>query len=191
MKKVLIVLAVLLLLPILLITFSLVFSALVGYGFFENYSGWERVEVPTETEIKATVKLPKDWNFVIDEDRVYIKDENDNVIATEIYEDYRKTYRKDGVDYDNIEEIDVNKNLCELLQQYTGENSVYVDGGGCLLYDCNFGDNGNKYIFVINVLISEQGNYQLVLLIEDEYADSGLFKKIDKSHRYPKDFFQK
>lgn len=191
MKKVLIFLTVLLLTPIIAISLGLAVSALVGYGVFENYSGWERVEVPTETEIKATVKLPEDWNFVIEDGRVYIKDDNNNVIATEIYEDYRKIYQKDGVKYDNIEEIDVNDNLTDLLQQYTGYDLVYVDGGGCRMFDCDFGNDGVKYVFEINVLISEKGNYQLVLLIEDEYADKEVFKKIDRSHRYPKDFYQK
>jgi len=68
------------------------FVALVwleSYGIFENYIGWKQVEVPTETESKAQVRLPKDWNFVVENGLIYIKDNDDNIIATEIYEDYR------------------------------------------------------------------------------------------------------
>ena len=33
---------------------------LTSIGFFENYSGWSEEEVITDTDIRATVKLPDD-----------------------------------------------------------------------------------------------------------------------------------
>ena len=160
-------------------------------AIFYNQFDWKRVDVPTETESKATIKIPKEWNFTVEEGRVYIKDCDGNVVATEIYEDYRQIYTQNGVKYDNINEISINESVVELMEKYIESDLIYVSGGGCRLYKCDFGEDGNRYVFEINVLISEEGNYQLVLLFEDEYSNLEVFEIMDKTHKYPKDFYQK
>ena len=75
---------------IIVALFVSVWSA--SYGIYNNYIGWKRVEVPTETTMKATVWLRKNWFFTSDGERLYIKDEDGKIIATEVYEDWRISY---------------------------------------------------------------------------------------------------
>ena len=72
---------------IIVAPFVSVWSA--SYGIYNNYIGWKSVEVPTETTMKATVWLRKNWFFTSDGERLYIKDEDGKIIATEVYEDWR------------------------------------------------------------------------------------------------------
>lgn len=191
MKKIIKVLFIVFIIYVAICLALFVFGILDENGIFVNYKGYKTVEVPTETESKATIKIPKEWYFTVEEGRVYIKDCEGNIVATEIYEDYRRIYTQNGVKYDNINEISINKSVMELMEKYAESDLVYVAGGGCRLYECDFGENGDRYVFEINVLISEEGDYQLVLLFEDEYSDLEVFEKMDKSHKYPKDFYQK
>ena len=182
MKKILFILVVIFF--VLFLFATLIW--LESYGIFENYIGWRRLEVPTETESKAEVRLPKDWNFVVENGLIYIKDNDDNIIATEIYEDYREKYTSDGIKYDNIDEIEINSEYHNFFTEYKEQEKLCDNDGPCAVYRYVSDDLDEVYVMVIPVYVSKNRNYELVLAFEDGYCDTSVFKKIVKSHRYRK-----
>ena len=171
---------------IIVAPFVSVWSA--SYGIYNNYIGWKRVEVPTETTMKATVWLRKNWFFTSDGERLYIKDEDGKIIATEVYEDWRILHTTSYPDgrketFDNKNEIDVNKNLPEELQDIDVYKPYKVGEGSCYIYKAETEDR-IYYALIMNVIIAKGKDYQLMLVFNDDTVTEKDFKKIQTSYRY-------
>ena len=41
-----------------------------------NYKGWKKVEFPTETDLKASIKIKDEWEFVKKNNFIYLIDTN-------------------------------------------------------------------------------------------------------------------
>ena len=188
MRKIFKILAILIILYIVIGAALFIFVLLSENGVFENYSGYKTVDVPTDTETKATIKLPEKWSFDVINGRVYIKDQNGNVIASEIYEDWYKVRNEDGEKYDNLTEISINESYVDFYNQYNYLDLIYANHGSCRVKKYISHNEEVAYILEIDVYFSEKGNYQLVMILENEYFENNenIFKKIVLSHRYPK-----
>ena len=59
-----------------------------SYIFRENipdWEGWKDVVIPTESMVKAEIKIPSDWNFVVENETVSLVNKNsDKVIAEQL-----------------------------------------------------------------------------------------------------------
>ena len=151
---------------------------LISHGFFENYSNWSKKEVPTDTDVQVTVKIPDEWEFVVIDELVYIKD-GDKVVASEISQGYNL--------YKKLNE-NQNESLYDLFDTYTACKSIYVDGGSCVIYEYDFGEQGKRYVMEMNVFVSPDGDYGLLLLFEKDSVTLDDLIKIERSHRYPRGF---
>ncbi len=170
-----------------------VFVLLSENGVFENYSGYKNVDIPTDTATKATIKLPEEWSFDVINDRVYIKDLNGNIIASEIYEDWYKVSNEEGEKCDNLTEISINEPYVDFYNQYNRLDLIYANHGSCRVEKYISDNEEIAYILEIDVYFSEKGDYQLVMILENEYFENNenTFRKIVLSHRYPKEFLPK
>ena len=162
-----------------------IFLILSSVGIFVDYSGWGTVEVPTDTPTKATVKLPKNWRFVTEEGRIYIKDENDDVIAGELYEGWGN--------YKDLSETNPNESYSHILDDYTDKELVCANIDVCTVTKYAFEESEDVYLLTIPVYFSsnDRCHYELAMIIKDEYFDSKVFLKLVESYRSPEDYIQK
>ena len=184
-RKILIIVLSVFLTPVILFCALLGTIGLIEDGFFENYSGWREVEIPTDTEVKATIKMPENWNFVVENGRIKIIDTDGNVIAVECYEDWLYHYYKDGVRYTNKNDLNINSELPESYRNL--DNYEYVVGASspCYLYQITV-DGKTSYALLIEIMdsIQTKGDYNLLLLFDSSINDIDFFDKIQKSHRW-------
>lgn len=159
-------------------------AVLDGYGFFEYYGGWSRVDVPTDTDLIATVKLPDEWSFSKSNGKIYIIDNNGDIVATEIYEGIRINHYKGQVHYDNYDEIVVNSDLVAPYNKL--DNYEFIRGAdSCYLYGIK--ENGHtRYAILMEIYAGDNfdGDYSLFLLFENGTLDENIFRKMQKSFRW-------
>lgn len=161
-----------------------------GYGVFENYSSWNTVEVPTQTDTTSTIKLPQDWSFTLENNLVYIKDSSGNIIAEEIFEGWHKASYSENVFVETSTEIIKNPKYIDFYTLYTAGEILCNNDGPCNIVEYHTEDGNVAYIMHIPVYISEKGIYVLTMRVYDEHFDLSRFNKLVKSVRYPTDFNQ-
>ena len=170
---------------VLVLFVMLALSFLEADGFFENYSGWHEVEIPTESEFKATIKIPNEWNFVVENGRIKLKDNEGNVIATEIYEGWREDYYLGTEHYDNKEKMDINPELPEYCKDLDNYELFKGFEKPCYLYKI---ENVGIAQYAIKLEIWDMhgvyGSYMLSFLFDKQYDDTDVFEKMLKSYHW-------
>lgn len=149
---------------------------MIEYGVFEDYTGWKEVEIPTNSELKARVKIPEEWYFVVEDDKVHIRDSEGNLIATEVYHGYGRG------------EKNFNENLPPKMLDL--DNYGFVLGGEnpCFLYKITI-DGLDLYALKMEIMSRTStapsiGRYTSMLIFEKDVDIEGLYPKIEKSFRY-------
>lgn len=152
---------------------------------FENYLDWKKVEIPTESELRATVKIPKNWDFIVENGRIKLKDNSGNVIAVECYEGWSYDYYENGVRHSNYDEIDVNKDLPEPYRDLDSYELEYGSSSSCYLYKITV-DSVTSYALEMYIMdkSNAEGSYYLLLLFDSEIDDKSFYKKIQKSYHF-------
>ena len=150
---------------------------------YYDYTGWKVVEIPTESALKATIRIPEEWSFVVENGRIKIKDTDGNIIATECYEGWRIDYSKGGVHYDNKGDMDINVELPEYyrdLDNYKLEQGVEPP---CMLYKITDG-TVTSYALLMHIMTenSVEGVYSEALVFDSSINDKQFFKKIQISY---------
>ncbi len=170
-------------LPVLIFGGLLLYPVLDGYGVFENYSGWKKVEIPADCELVATVKIPDEWSFVDENNRIYIKDKEGNIIASELYEDWRIDVYIGGVYCTNEADLDKNTDLDDELLDLGSYELYKGASSSCFLYQINSGSSA-KYALRFQIMTdsSVEGTYTLFMVFQDGYNDMEIFEKIQKSY---------
>ena len=156
-------------------------------GGCSDYNGWKQVEIPTNSELTASVKIPEEWCFVEKNGRVYLEDESGNVIAKEIYEGWRidYTYVVSGVHHNNQDEMDINPELREELRKLENYEFIEGDSSSCELYrNCASATKNYALRFQIMDRSSVDGTYMIAFVFEDEFNDLEILKKIQKSYQW-------
>ena len=177
------------LLILLLCIFSII--ALCGCKslsvIFDNhyYNGWTEVEIPTDTVLKAKVKLPDGWYFTEEDGRFHIKNKENEIIATEAYCEWYIDYYVGNQHYSNKEKLQINEalttELCD-LDNY----EIYIGGStGCHVYKCTI-DNEQRYAISFSIMDSLQidGEYSLMMVFEEDFNDEEIFRKMVRSFEY-------
>ena len=183
-RKILIIVLSVFLTPVILFCALLGTIGLIKDGFFENYSGWREVEIPTDTEVKATIKMPENWNFVVENGRIKVIDTDGNVIAVECYEDWHCDYYKGGVYYNNDDELNINSELPEPYRNL--KNYEMAKGGSTVIVKKNVVDSKETYALELCIMdsVSEDGEYILFLVFDSNINDIDFFDKMQKSYRW-------
>ncbi|MBR7160704.1 MAG: hypothetical protein IKD20_06695 [Clostridia bacterium] len=106
-----------------------------------NYAGWKRVEVPTNTGVRATIQMPQEWDFRVEKGWVKIIDTTtDQLIAEQMYEE-RKEYENQFVSllvYNNDIPYDLRLHQDgKLNTQYKYMNIEYKSMGEFLYQNTN------------------------------------------------------
>ena len=146
--------------------------------------GMSKREIPTDTSKKATVYLPENWEFVVDDEIIYIKD-GDKVVAREVYEEWREKYYLDGTYYDNKDELNINPELSECFKDLNNYEAIEDDIYACDIYKITDGDI-ERYAIYFTVTNSpvRNGAHVLFLLFENEYSDIKVLQKITKTYKW-------
>ena len=154
-------------------------------GFFENYSDWHEEELPTDTILKAKVKLPYDWHFATENDKIYIKDSVGKIIATEVYDEWRVDYHLGANYYDNKDSLTINSELPKELQNLDNYVLDTISAKNCYRYRCVVNEV-NRYAIKFSIMTSNQieGTYTLLIVFDEEISDEETFSKLMKSYRY-------
>ena len=141
-----------------------------------NYKNWKEVQIPTDGLLYGTVKIPKNWDFVVDNGIVKLIDNN----TKEIYAEQISTGYKNFSHYVNSSEKYEHKIFPK------DSNIIFNDK---LIYDFENVDNYTyikcysnaiyKYTFLEDLIVldlaiyytKDGGDYYLTLLIYDSFDE--------------------
>ena len=160
---------------------SMIFILLLLLKLCPCKYGMTEHQLPTDTERKATVYLPDNWEFTVEDEIIYIKD-GDKVVAREVYEEWREKYYLDGTYYDNKDELNINPELSECFKDLNNYEAIEDDIYACDIYKITDGDI-ERYAIYFTITNSPQRNgaHVLFLLFESEYSDIRVLQKITKT----------
>ena len=172
-------------LPIVALLALGIFAYMSDTGMLLDYSGWQEKQIPTESELIATVKLPLEWSFVTENGRIIIKDNEGKVIATELFEGWYYNYDKGGVHYSNIDELDINSELPKPYTDVLDYELVKGSSSPCYLYKISAYDC-EAYALNMNIMdrYDEEGAYCLFLVFDKSVSDMETYDKLQKSFRW-------
>ena len=166
--------------------FTFIDSPMVA-NFIDNHDidGWVEVEIPTDTVLKANVKLPEDWSFIEENGKIYIKDESDNTIATELYCEWYQDCYIGSNHYSNVDKLQFNEELPENFKNLEGYDVCVGGSTGANAYKIMLNDT-NRYAISFRIMSSLQidGDYVLMMIFEDGFDDETVLSKIVYSFEY-------
>lgn len=162
----------------------------------DNYKGWKKVEIPTSSELKATIKIQENWEFINNNIIIKLIDKETNqILLEEIIEGFTffPIYKNEDAEreFKNSKEEDFNPNL---PYDFYNANYYTLD---TYLYD-NFKYDKSAYIFefndgvnMCNVLLfniyidglKDNDFYNLYMMINKEFSDE-LLKKFILSYSF-------
>lgn len=144
----------------------------VGEKAFVNYIGWGKHDIPTDTKQVATIRLPKEWDFAIQNGRIVVLNEDGEIAARECYSEWA------GDDFDLNNDLD--DHFLNL------ENYELVSGGSnsCHIYSITDEFGNKNYALWMGITSSaDGGNYNTLLVFERCY-DKNIIEKIQKSYKW-------
>ena len=165
-----------------LFSISMIFALILNlcacrYGMTEH-------QLPTDTERKATVYLPDNWEFAVEGGIIYVKD-GDKIVAREVYDEWRIKYYLEGTHYDNKDELSINPELPEQLKNLGNYKLLEDDIFACDIYEVVDGDVVRYAIyFTVTNSPVRNGAHVLLLLFENEYSDIKVLQKITKTYKW-------
>ena len=166
--------------------FTFIDSPMVA-DFIDNYDidGWVEVEIPTDTVLKANVKLPENWSFIDKNGKIYIKDSNDDIIATELYCEWYQDGYIGSKHYSNVDNLQFNDALPEELQDLDAYDVCVGGSTGANAYRIELGDT-ERYAISFRIMSSLQidGDYVLMMVFEDGFNDEKILSKMVHSFEY-------
>ena len=163
MKKFLIVIAIILAVAILILCTSCIVS------YLNRYKGWQEIDVP---EV-GTFKIPPDWAYHRDSNRIYLTDKN---VTTPTQEN---TYivgsvRMTGYDEAASQVFDSNAKCEDIVSSMVFSNNAYVGKEEYIIQ----GKRCNNIYLNMNSATYEQ----IDMLVWDDSVDYELAEKIAKSY---------
>lgn len=169
---------------IILFLSILITSLLVFCGCYD-YSNWHKVEIPTATEYKGTVKIPNDWEFIRENEIIFLVDTNtQETIAEQIYCEWRVSAKYgDGRIETNWDELNFNSNIS--LDVSNRDNYTFERGFSTAAYIERFNDGINeRYCFTFRIYDTpDEGEYRLCLMFEEK-IDLEVLKQIAESYEW-------
>ena len=145
-----------------------------------NYEGWHKEVIPTNSEYKASIKIPDEWHFESNDDIVSIKDQEGNEIAVEIYEDNWANgfkgpiYINDTVKINEIEGYDIcNEGNYKL---------DYLPSNGASLHKYEDGSY-LRYLIVLKIYATFDEDYYFSMFFLNE-MEIEMIRKIMDSYQW-------
>lgn len=159
----------------------LILIPICGYYIYNfiAYRDWHKEEIPTNTELKGTIKIPDEWKFCLNGNIVSIKDGDGNIIATEIFQGKRTFDENDNWDsmhFNTVEGFD--------LSNKDNYNFKSAPGSGAYIYSFET-DSISKYCLELPIYdeLYTDWEYQLFMIFIYD-VDYDVVKKIAYSHEW-------
>ncbi len=185
LKKVLIILFT----PIVFLFFIVYLTTLN----FENYHGWHKETIPTNTVYKGTIKIPNEWHFTSIDNIIYIKNGEDETIASQVYSQFRyfgtlenpindwESLNFNSVeglevkDESNYEYLSYDTNTASFIYKYDDGENINYCMQLTIFNESYINDNGEKkylsyYLFLI---FDSQIEKKQVIKIAKSYTSGG------------------
>jgi len=168
---------------IILLFFILFLSGCRLFDFYdENYEGFYTTKIPTNSTLRGTIKIPNEWEFIIDDGIItLINKDTKEVIAEQIVQGYVSSIYKNNdwlyigndLSFNNKYEVEyaikVNENY-DRVKIYSNSIEKYI-----------FSDDKELFcVLKINAYINrEKGDYILLLRLYDEQYEDVIEKIIN------------
>ena len=164
----------------------------------DNYKGWKKVDIPTSSELQATIKIQENWEFINDNNIIKLIDKDTNqILLEEIIEGFTGfPILKKGdteIEFEKANKEDFNPNLdydFSNVNYYTLDTDLYNNATydkSAYIFEFNDGVNVcNVLLFNIYHDYDKNPNnyhYYLYMLIYDEFDDN-LLKKFILSYTF-------
>ena len=150
------------------------FLVLLLFGIY-NYGFYETV-IPTDTDVKAKIKLPNEWEIIEENNIIKIVNRSDNkVIAEQIAAGYRKII--DEKIFDKSDPLMFNETISYDITNPS--NYTFTKGYSNAVYKYSF-NYEQQSIMVLDFRIfylSDGSEYRLILMVYDEEN----YEKMEKS----------
>ena len=146
---------------------------LCSCGYFTRYKDYYETEVPTNSRLRGTIKIPKKWDFIIDNGIVKLVDKTSNeVMAEQIVQGHLEVIgNENGYKIWNHEKLIFNENLPYDIKN--PEKYEYVKGYSNAIYKHKFTDENKSFTVLDMASYYDKylSNYYLILLIYDCFEE--------------------
>lgn len=103
-----------------------------------NYKGWKKVKFPTDTDLKASIKIKDEWEFVKKNNFIYLIDTNTNkVIAEQIFEGFIDFLSDDEQKHNLL----INNSIGYDFKNYSNYTYYHGSSSGAWVWKYNDGIN--------------------------------------------------
>lgn len=115
-----------------------------------DYTNWKKVEIPTDTPLKGTIKIPNEWEFISEDGIVTLLDqENNRIVAKQIFQDWRWSGRIGKTEVDNWDDLTFKSNIDDV--DFKNEDYyTFIKGQSrpAYIYSFTDGTNGRLCLFL-------------------------------------------
>lgn len=153
-----------------------------------DYTNWKKVEIPTQSEYKGTIKIPNHYEFV-DEDGIIslIDTDTNEILAEQVYQEWRMNGHIGDTSINNWDELEFKSNIKDLdvkKQDYYSLEKGYSNAVYMYIYD----DGINKrYCLQFSIYADDApihlGDFDLSLIFKDN-IEYELIDKMALSYRW-------
>lgn len=170
----------------------IIFIILIFFVSLHSCVGWTKVDIPTATNLKGTIKISNKWEFITEDgiiklinsktkevyaEQIFVgyKDKNHIISSTEEYEDKFYPEKTKGTFNENIN-LDITNN----------ESFTFDKGYSNGVYQYIYNDQENEYI-IMDIAIfytKDFGDYYLSLLIYNCAINNRKIEKMINSYRF-------
>lgn len=153
-----------------------------------NYTNWKKVEIPTQSEYKGTIKIPNHYE-IIDEDGIIslIDIDTNEIVAEQVYQEWRMNGHKGNQQINNWDELEFKSNISD-LDIKNQECYSFDRGYSNAVYTYIYDDGVNKrYCLQFDIYADDDpihiGDFSLLLIFKDN-IEYELIDKIAQSYRW-------
>ena len=148
-------------------------------------NSYKKVEIPTDSPYKGTIKIPNEWEFVNDSGVITLIDSSTKeVIAEQIYQEWRISIKYgDGTVEENWDSLTFNSNINLDISNKDNYSVMVVNSNSAYIHKY---DDGTNQRFCINFDIyntDKKGSYVFFLMFS-ENVDYEEIKKMAKSYSW-------
>lgn len=148
-----------------------------------NYNGWKKVEIPTNSEIKATIKIKEEWEFIAENNIITLLDKkSDTIIAEQIFQGVVNNPNGETTDNDNRNFV-VNTSLS--YDYKNKDNYEFFGGNSHSVWVWKYNDGTNElYLIGFHIYLDfTYGHYDLAFFWYEDIETEDYYRFID-SYRF-------
>lgn len=157
-------------------------------NYYYKYDNWQMVEIPTSSRFKAKIKIPDVWKFESEDQIVYLLDENEEVVATQVFQCWHTEVEIDkNTTISNWDKLNFNPNIkLDISNKECYSDKIETDFREDEVYIKKFMTKSKTYYCLFLSIYSYEefdGSYQLCMIFSEKYKKDTV-KKIAESYRW-------